>query len=190
MDESGDGYCVSGRYIEDYLAGRKLMQMQKQLHEPPFDIAVAAIDAIAERNISKLATLIHPKNGILLSEKPAFGDGSRHYTRQSLLAAYPKSEELLWGHDDAKGDPIRKSLFNYFEDILPTLGGLTRIDKESGSWRHFDRKLFPQIAGYSLRWINPHSATRDYDWRGVVITLAPYRGKWYVVGLLRDYWTI
>jgi hypothetical protein len=190
MAPGGEGYCVTGRYIEDFLGDQKLTQMQKRLHEPSFDVAVSAVHAIRKRDIVALATLIHPVRGVILSEKPVFGSGSRHYTRQSLPTAYKKPHNLLWGHDDAKGDPIRKSLYNYFEDLIPTLGGLTRIDKDSGTYHYFDRKPFPQIAGYSLRWIHPHSTTCDYDWHGMVVILAQYHGRWYVVGLLRDYWTI
>jgi hypothetical protein len=190
MDESEEGYCVSGRYIEDFLGNQKLTRIQKQWRNPAFDVAVSAVHAIADGNISALSTLIHPTHGVLLSDKPVFGTESRHYTRRSLPIAYKQSHDLLWGHDDAKGDPIRKSLYNYFDALVPALGGLTRVDKETAPYHYFDPKPFAKVVGYSLRWINQHSATRDYDWRGLVIILAQDHGRWYVVGLLRDYWTI
>jgi hypothetical protein len=190
MDESGEGYCVTGQYIEDFLGNQKLDRTQKQWHDSAFDVAVSAVHAIADRNIATLATLIHPARGVILSEKPIFGTESRHYTRQNLPVVYKQSHDLLWGHDDAKGDPIRKSLYSYFNGLIPSLSGLTSINKESDPYHHFDLRPFSKVVGYSLRWVKPHSATRDYDWHGMVIVLARYRGRWYVVGLLRDYWTI
>ncbi len=189
-DTGGDGYCTSHRDIADFLARQKLAQTQKQWHDPALNVAVAAIDAISDRNITALAQHIHPDRGVVLSDLPHFARGFPHFDRASLIEASSKSSNrYLWGYTPGRGKPIRKSLLNYFDDLMPSFIGFDRVEKSS-DLRGFEVGAFSRIIGYRFLWLEPYAHNKQHNWHGILVLLTPYQGAWYVVGILRDYWTI
>ena len=186
QNEKEEGYCVSLNYIDDYLKKK-----QKKHHDPAYDTAQHMIKALSTKNLSAILSLIHPRKGIRLSEMVCFGGkDDKRFTRKQFKTYWKNNQPIDWGHTYGRGDLIRKDLRNYVDDLSLNPRSINKIEKLDKKLRCFPTKGFGALKGYSLRHTNPHSKTRDYDWRGIIIVLAPYQGNWYVVGMLRDRWTI
>ena len=186
-DTGGDGYCTDGRYIEDFL-NRK----SHSKSPTPTTLIHQTVQWIHSGNITALARHVHPTHGITLTEMVSFEDEARlRFTSQSLLSALRSKKLLYWGNDYAKGDPIRMTLHEYFTLLTRKPAAITRIDAPcKQNIRSFAVKHHGRLTCREARWINSHSQTRDYDWLGLVVVMEQYRGKWYIVGLMHDRWTI
>ena len=181
-----EGYCTSQQWIDDYLKKK-----EKSHHDPAYDTAQRMIKALSTQDLSAILSLIHPIKGIRLSEMVRFGSkDDKLFTRKQFQTYWKNHRQLNWGYTYGRGDLIRKDLRHYIDDLALDPGSITKVSKLSNRLRDFPAKGQGKLRGYSLRHTNPHSKTRDYDWRGIIIVLAPYQGHWYVVGMLRDRWTI
>ena len=184
--EGEEGHCVSLNAIDDYLKKK-----QKTHHDPANNAARRMIDALSAKNLSTILSLIHPVKGIRLSEMVRFGSkDDKLFTRKQFKIYWKNHQQLNWGYTYGRGDLIRKDLRHYVDDLSLNPKSITKITKLNKHLYGFPTRGFGTLRGYSLRHTNPHSDTRDYDWRGIIIVLAPYQKHWYVVGMLRDRWTI
>jgi len=188
--EGEEGYCVSMNHIGAYLKTQR--HPQKHPHrDPSYTAAMQMVKALADKNLSAILPLIHPTQGIRLSEMVRFGgEDDKHFTRKSFETYWKNRREINWGHTYGKGDLIHKDLRDYLDDLSIPPASINQKSKLSKDLRGFPPQGFGALKGYSLRHTNPHSDTREYDWSGMVIILAPHQGHWYVVGMFRDRWTI
>lgn len=191
MSQEEDGYCTTGRYVEDHLREKKLGSLPI---ETPDDVLkhvlkfTKSIDPMWPENI---LLYLHPKKNLTMTWNVLFGgkeDLSFNYNEIKNMEKNRK-KKLFWGHTYGKGDEVWMSLYTYVERLTRPVKDITKIEelKELKGY-----KCTPDSAckGYELFWINENSPTRDYDWQGLVVIVEKYKGEWYVVALLRDRWTI
>ena len=191
QSERAEGYCVSLNYVDDYLKKQQHKSQRKTHHNPAYSVANQMINALSTKNLSTILSLIHPLKGIRLSEMVCFGGkDDKLFTRKQFKAYWKNHQNINWGHTYARGDRIRKNLRHYVDDLSLNPKSINKIEKLDKQLRCFPTKGFGALKGYSLRHTHPRSDTRDYDWQGIIIILAPYQGHWYVIGMLRDRWTI
>jgi hypothetical protein len=185
--EDMDGYCTRGAWLEPYLKKYKQYATDTEMK----NVIYPLLNALEKKDPAKdIAALIHPALGITLTEMVRFGSKDDiHFSRTSFINTMRNNKKLFWGHSYGKGDEIYKTLSAYFNDLhregskvtktvpLDTLKGFTSSGGES-------------LKGLEVYWINESSKTKEYDYLGMVVILSQYDGKWYVVGLLRDRWTI
>jgi hypothetical protein len=188
--EDMDGYCIRGEWLEPYLQKSKQQNTDSNQHEMK-NVIQHLLDALEQKGSAKdIAALIHPELGITLTEMVRFGSKDDiHFSRVSFLNSMQEKKKLFWGYTYGKGDEIYKTLPAYFNDLHRERKKVTKIVPLD------DLKGFPSKKGEVLKslevyWINEHSETKVYDYLGMVVILSQYRGKWYIVGLLRDRWTI
>ncbi len=190
MKYGDTGYCVSLHYVNDYLGKQRLRSMCEIDRDPAFDAAVRMVNALYDKNLSAIISLIHPAKGIRLSEMAGFGtDDDRLFTRQLFKTYWKNSQQIDWGHTYGRGDIIRKDLWHYVDTLSLSPGSINKVAKLDKRLRGFPAKGFDALTGYSFCHTDPHSSAQ-YDWQGIIIVLAPYKGQWYVAGMLRERWTI
>jgi len=186
-----EGYCVSMNYIEAYLKTQRQNPQKHPHRDPSFATAMQMAQALTDKKLSAILPLIHPTKGIRLSEMVRFGgEDDKHFTRKSFETYWKNHRQINWGYTYGKGDLIRKDLRRYLSDLSIPPTSINQKSKLSKDLRGFPAQGFGALKGYSLRHTNPHSDTREYDWSGMVIILALHQGRWYVVGMFRDRWTI
>lgn len=138
-----------------------------------------------------IASFMHPKKTITLSYSTHFLRKNDKTFKRADFVNLEKSryKKLYWGRDENSEEKIYMSLYNYMKKLkkphfyetmkvmkLKNLKGFTCLSKK--------------CVGYEILWQNNHTQTDAQDWHGVVVILEKYQGKWYIVGLLRDRWTI
>ena len=100
-----------------------------------------------------------------------------------------QNKKLFWGHTYARGDKIFKTLPEYVNAFHREKSKVTKIVPLQ-MLKGFSSKDQGELKVLEVYWINEHSKTKEYDYLGMVVILSKYHGKWYIVGLLRDRWTI
>jgi len=185
-----DGYCTRGEWLEPYLKKSKQNDTDTEQNEKN-SLIQSLLNALEKKDPAKdIAALIHPEQGITLTEMVRFGSKDDiHFSRTSFMNTMRNNKKLFWGHTYGKGDEIYKTLPAYFDDLHREKSKVTKIlllDTLKG----FTSKGGESVKGLEVYWINESSKTKEYDYLGMVVILSEYRGKWYIVGLLRDRWTI
>ncbi len=141
-------------------------------------------------SLSDIGTLIHPMKGVIITDRVRFGDkNEQHFTPKRFVKILGEDKDIFWGYTYGKGDPIEKSLHAWINDAHREIGKISKIDALN-TFKDFSADGYSGLKAYEVYWTNEESDTKEYDWLGLVIILAQYESRWYIVGLLRDRWTI
>jgi len=182
LEKNGEGYCSGEERILDWLA--KHPGGYRFGDDPAWRRLTEALWHIDPEHPEALAPYIHPRRGLILSYFPRFApEVDRHFTPEDFVRNDRK--KILWGVTEGTGEEIRLSL----REFLRTL---PRDPDRLRERRRIDipRKLSCRTCrAYLLYWYD-RPREEDPGWQGLVAVLAPWKGRWYLVALRRDYWTI
>jgi hypothetical protein len=192
MTKDGDGYCTIGGQIEDYLQKKRYSELLKQDADPLHEDVLAFTKKL--RNIYTLDEIlpyIHPKKGVVMTWNELFGASVDMRFGYADIENIEKNSEqkIHWGQSDGKGDDVFLSLYDYIKMLTRPLKDISRIENLK-NLKGFKCSSVDKCRGYEVFWIDENSDTKEYDWLGLVVIFQEYKHKWYVVGLLRDRWTI
>ena len=187
LNPEGD-YCVRGRYVDEYFKNKKIKALSAQFPEPEFQTVLALLKALNNNIETDIEALIHPKNGITLSELSYFNKkGSKWVLKNSFLERYRSRVKLDWGQSEAKGDSIKKDLYAYFEDLPKDIPHIKDV-RVLNNFKNFPRGKGQKLKAYGVYW-DQGNKNKIYEYMGLVIILEAYQGEWTVVGISKDYWT-
>lgn len=190
-EEECDGYCTSGNYIEDYLQRKKLEQLLGQTPDEALEHVLKFTNSINPMWTEKILSSLHPKKPLIMTKNLRFGgkeDLSFSYSDIKNMGKNRK-QKLFWGHTYGKGDDVWMSLYAYTDRLIRPLKDITKVEILK-DLKGYQCSPTSECRGYELYWIDEISPTKEYDWYGLVVIVERYKDKWYVVGLLRDRWTI
>jgi len=188
-----EGYCTSGQYIEDFLHkkvfNRLMDNSRDEVLKSVLDFIGVITSDVSEENI---LPFMHPKKGITMTWNVRFGgkDDIDFGVNEIKEMEKNRQKKIHWGRTCGKGDPVYMSLYDYMQLLTKRpFNEITKITKLK-DLKGYTCPHGSVCRGYEVFWINKDSETREYDWQGIVVILEKYNDKWYVVGLLRDRWTI
>ena len=184
VDYGGTAGWVNARYLS----------FGKKKRSPSISSARATSDrilyALQKHAYTKLAPYIHPIKGLILTEMVSFADTHRlHFTRSAFIQALKSTKVFYWGDTYGRGDPIRMNLTTYLNRLAQRQTP-SKVKTLSMPTKSFPLKSTQPRQGLEYYWIKTKSKTREYDWKGLVLILEQYRGRWYLIGVMRDRWTI
>lgn len=170
---------------------KKLVSLRKSCGSD--DACLRVIDtAVSLRTAEyprKLAALIHPSKGLTLTWNVRFGGKEdRRFTRKDILEA-DDSAKIYWGRTYGRGDAVYLTLNAFLQTLTRPLADIKKIETLDTS-KGFSCTHKNSCRAYEIRWIDTASETKAYDYQGLVVTLEPYHGHWYITAMLRDRWTI
>ena len=193
-DPDASGYCTTGNVVDEYLRTQKektlLGTENDSLRKKVLEI-VSLLNGEKYEGIDELTEYMHPKKGIVMTWNVRFGGKEDlTFTRNDIKNIEKnRFKKIHWGYTYGKGDEVRMSLYNYISKLTKPFNTISKIEKLK-TLKGFHCPSETECRAYEVFWINESSETKEYDWQGLVVIFEKYRGKWYVVGLLRDRWTI
>jgi len=160
--------------------------------------AQEVVEALEARDFGRLAELVHPDDGVLLSPY-AYVEPGTHVTltvADLRRVAEDETIERVWGHHDGTGEAIRLPFREYFERFVydaPFLEeGRVAVDRRQGGSNTVDNaaEVWPEgrIVEYHLQGRDPRY--EGMDWRSLRLVLVDEGGHWWLVGIVHDEWTI
>ncbi len=184
------GYCTSDHYIDDFLDRQKKIKQLGEGSEKVFEI-LSILRHFDTMGIDGFLNSIHPKKGVRMTWNTHFNIRGDTLFRRSDIKRYIKnpSKKIFWGYTDGKRDEVYLNLRDYMIKLTRPINNISKI-KKLKNLKRFHCPPKHKCRGYEVFWIDENSKTKYYDWLGLVVIVEKYRGKWYVVGLLRDRWTI
>lgn len=156
------------------------------------------ITALKNREMMKLASLVHPEKGIRFSPYPYVDTRSDLiFTSEKLKNFFKDTKQYVWGYYDHNGMPIRMTTREYFDNYI-----------FDGDYSTADEVNYNATIGRSLTVSNifevyprsivvefgkdqPSSTSEERDWRSIRLVFEKNEDtKWYLVGILHDRWKI
>jgi hypothetical protein len=150
---------------------------------------------IKDRDINKLLKYVHPKKGILFSPySDIYVRSSVIIEKKELIKTYEKNEKLLWGVYDGTGERILLTFDEYFKRFI--------YDSDYINYEpNYDSIMGVGNTNENLNIIFPDSKVVEYyipgtekyaymDWKSLRLVYEAYKGKYYLVAVVHNEWTI
>jgi len=134
--------------------------------------------------VDKMKQRIHPKKGVLITYYTTFARKNKHFSADSFAKFYNSDKKLYWGESDGRGDKIYLSLREFFNEFH-NYNGAYEDDVKKVNPSRFDFPYTKGVVAYEIA-----QKSDDNSWKHLVVVLQKYKGRYYVVGLLFNRWTI
>ena len=153
------------------------------------------IKLIKIRDINTLAEYVHPKKGILFSPYSDLKNNDNLvFEKKEMVKIYDKNEELVWGMYDGTGARILLTFDDYFDKFIYDADFIEyepNFDSIMGTGNTLENtnSVFPyaKIVEYYI----PGTEKYGYlDWKSLRLVYEMYRGKYYLVAIVHNCWTI
>lgn len=155
----------------------------------------ALISMIKLKNYNQISEFIHPEKGVSFSMY-AFTDPTtvKNFSKSEFEKYVNTNIKFTWGNHDGTGEPLVLSVKDYFEKW---------VYKRDFSWSKYSFNEF-QGSGNSLnnlQKVYPHSDfTENYiagsekyggmDWNSLRFVFEKFEGKYYLIAIINDQWTV
>ncbi len=153
------------------------------------------IEIIKNKDIRELAKYIHPKKGVLLSPYADIERGKKIIlTKKNIVKIYDSNEKLTWGVYDGTGEEIFLTFDEYYNKFIynaefinstPNYDGIMGI----GNSKENTNIYFPDTntVEYYVYGTKKYS---ELDWKSLRLVYEEYKGKYYLVAIIHNQWTI
>lgn len=155
------------------------------------------IKALHDRDLDRLASLVHPTQGIRFSPYAFVRDADITVPAEDVPNLFSEDVVLLWGVYDGSGAPIELTFEQYYDqfiydqdfDSAEEIGYNRRIGGEGGTINNIS-DFYPggEMVEFHFTGFNP-----DYDgldWRSLRLVFIQEGDEWFLVGIVHDEWTI
>lgn len=172
--------------------------------KPNYDTVLLALTnevltALKNKNYDSFALFIHPEEGVRFSPN-AFVDTPAHkvFTADEFKkeASIKKQRKIIWGDYDASGDPINKTINEYFKEFVYDVDFLTPEKRKVNEFiqgSSSQNNLLTVYEGCEFTESNFSGIEKKYDgmdWRSLRLVFKMKDGKFFLVGVIHDEWTI
>ncbi len=185
-EPDASGYCTSGAMVDTFLQNKEKKHSDAVLENKVHEV-VSALNRLKDGSSNAFAAYAHPLKGVTMTWYTHFGN-NRHFSRTEIEQAQKnRNNALYWGTKESNGKAVHMSLWDYLHMLSRPVSNITKIERLK-ELKGFECDTEQICKGYEVRWmVDPRESN---DWLGLVLIFEKYRGKWYVVGLLRDRWTV
>jgi len=172
---------------------------QSEIIEKSNDI----VNLLKNSNIEQLKKYLHPKKGARITLDGYIREDYDVILKPSELDYLLENEtKLLWGYSDGKGDPINLSVLGFFKEYFSydftdsdsvvneiRQGGSNSIDNLTEIYpnKDFVNYYIPYASTYLDEGVEK---PQTLDWHALNLVFDEYQGKIYLIGIIKDNWTI
>ena len=153
---------------------------------------------IKKKDYQKFAEYFHPTDGIRFSPY-GYVDTVRdvHLSRDKFIQILKNNQQKLnWGSYDGSGDPIMLTVPAYFAKFVYDVDFLkpekSSLNKSIGFGNSLNNleKVYPGCPFTERHFSGFEKKYEGMDWRSLRLVFKKYSGKYYLVGVVHDQWTI
>lgn len=196
-DDDSTGYDLSEKH--DSL---KLRQDSTAFSTPDketvlMELTKDILTIFKNQQYAKLDSFIHPTEGVRFSPYAHVSAADKKYSKENFinLVTNERNKKINWGTYDGSGDPIvltPKEYFNKFvydaNFVNPGQAKVNEIIKTGNTINNL--QSFYQGSDFTESHFSGSSKTEGMDWKSVRLVFKQMDGKYYLVGIVHDQWTI
>lgn len=152
---------------------------------------------IKQKNYKALDGLIHQEQGIRFSPYAYISASDKKFSREEFLDLFGKNRNVKysWGNYDGTGDPIVLTAVEYFNRFVYDANFLhpekLNVNKVAGSGNTTNNiKDFYNEEDFTESFFSNSKKGDGLPWKAVRLVFKEIGGKYYLVGIVHDQWTI
>lgn len=157
--------------------------------------AKKVVAALKNKDMRRLSDFVHPTKGVRFSPYGNLSDEDLTFKKSQIPTLFLVRRTFVWGNYDGSGEPINLGFPQYFDRFVydqdfaraPRVA-YDRIIRQGNTAINI-KETFP-----SARFVEYHfPGTRknnNLDWRSLRLIFEKSGGRWYLVGISHDRWTI
>jgi LysM repeat protein len=154
------------------------------------------ITLLRNRDFNQLSKFAHPVKGVRFSPYSTVNPKYDLIFYQSQISKFNiDNKEYIWGAYDGSGEPIKLSPKEYFNSFVYDKDfahlGTISYDKvqRTGNTIENQFKIYPNSTIVEYYFPGTTKNT-NFDWSSLRLVFENYNGKWYLVGIIHNQWTI
>ncbi|WP_166239402.1 hypothetical protein [Paenibacillus turpanensis] len=163
------------------------------------DTVSKAIAALRDQDEQALASLTHPKEGVLFSPY-AYVEPKKQITFQSedWAGAFTDQTRKAWGHYAGSGEPIELTFAEYYNKFVydhpyseaEHISYNRTMGKGTTTNNLFE--LYPPEQHITVEYHFPgfQKELEGMDWASLRLVFSEVEGSWYLTAICHDQWTI
>lgn len=153
------------------------------------------LQALKNRDYRTFATFIHPQKGIRFSMY-AFVDikGDKHFSKADFEKYEPTKTIFTWGAQDGSGDEYKATINDYLgkwvfsKDFTKGQYSLNNFIGGGNSLNNL-KETYPQ-ADFTENYIKGTEKYGEMDWKTIRLVFEDFQGRYYLIAVVNDQWTI
>lgn len=150
-----------------------------------------------DKQYTKLDSLIHPEEGVRFSPYATISADDKKFSREEFntLVTSNKNKKITWGSFDGSGDPISLTAAEYFKKfvydanfVAPEKFDINNFIETGNSVNNLKSKY--EGSDFTESHFSGSKKNGGIDWKSVRLVFKEVGGKYYLVGVVHDQWTI
>mgnify|MGYP000023432552 FL=1 len=153
------------------------------------------IQSLQEKNYKNFAEYIHPQKGVRFSMYAFVNpEQDKKFSKTDFEKYQPSKTLFTWGAMDGTGDLYKASINDYLGKWVYSKDfatGQVSFNEFQGSGNSLNnlKKIYPN-ADFTENFIKGSDANSGMDWKCLRLVFEEFQGKYYLVGVINDQWTI
>lgn len=159
--------------------------------------AVQTLGALKNKNMGYLSTLAHPEKGIRFSPYATIDpENDVVLTAEEIKNIRADSRSFVWGRYDGTGEEIKMPFMEYMDEFVYDRDFLnaeeTAKNEVIGTGNSINNleTVYPDAEFFEYHFSGFNPEYGGMDWVSLRLVFEEYKGKWYLVGIVHDQWTI
>jgi len=161
------------------------------------DYSKQILQLLKNKRYSELQSHIHPEKGLRFSPYGYINvESDVHIQAGELPALVAKKDSTQWGSFDGTGESIKLTFpeyaatFIYDVDFLKAEKLSINQSLSSGNTLNNLKEVYPQAEYTESYFSGFEKKYQGMDWKALRLVYEKYHGKYYLVGIVHDQWTI
>lgn len=153
------------------------------------------IQALKDKNFKKFAEFIHPEKGVRFSMYAFVNPKEdKKFSKADFIRYQPTKTLFTWGTMDGSGDLYRATIHDYLadwvysKDFATAQVSLNEFQGKGNSLNNV-KEIYPN-ADFTENFMKGSEANSGMDWKCLRLIFEEFQGKYYLIGVINDQWTI
>ncbi|KQT21620.1 hypothetical protein ASG22_15820 [Chryseobacterium sp. Leaf405] len=153
------------------------------------------VQSLKDKNYSKFSNFIHPEKGVRFSMYAFINPKEdKTFSKADFVKYQPTKTIFTWGAMDGSGDLYKETINNYLtkwvypKDFSKAQVSVNEFQGKGNSLNNL-KKTYPK-ADFTENFINGSGANAEMDWKCLRLVFEEFHGKYYLIGVINDQWTI
>lgn len=160
------------------------------------ETADRVINALADKDLEAVAEFVHPEIGVRLSPYAYVEESHLVFMPDELPGLVGSDEILMWGYFDGSGDPIELTFDAYYDRFLfsadftnPEAMAVNKVLGFGNSLNNI-ADFYPGASFVEYHFSGFEEDYGGMDWVSLRLVFIQEDGVWFLVGMVKDQWTI
>ncbi|MDW7753667.1 MAG: hypothetical protein SCH68_00710 [Brevefilum sp.] len=159
-------------------------------------VAAQVINALAEKNMARVADFVHPEMGVRFSPYGFVREEHQVFMAGELDALVGSEQVYTWGAYDGTGDPIELTFDDYYQEFVYSSDFANpeqmAVDDRLGQGNTINNigEFYPGSSFVEYHFSGFEEQYEGMDWESLRLVFVEEDGTWWLVGIVHDEWTI